>query len=77
MCHSFICWNSTGGGMSAGLPRGAPLSTQRAMVSISASLRDLSSLNSCTPMFLSMYHGGMVRVTTFSRIDRAHGRVSS
>ena len=28
-------------------------------------------------MFLSMYHGGIARVTTFSLMDRAHGRASS
>ena len=28
-------------------------------------------------MFLSIYHGGIERLVTFSRIERAQGRVSS
>ncbi len=47
------------GGMSAGLPRGAPLSTHFAIFAISASLSDGSCLNRWMPMFFSTYHGGM------------------
>ena len=77
VCQMSRAANSTGGGMSAGLPRGAPASTQSTMVSISASLSERSYLKPCTPMFLSMNQGGMVRVSTFSRMARAQGRVSS
>ena len=77
ICQSKFIEKSTGGGMSAGFPRGAPLSTQRTMVVISSSLSDLSSLKPCTPMFLSMNHGGILRVVTFSLIDLAQGRACS
>ena len=62
--------------MSSGLPRGAPASTHATMVSISAWLSERSYLKPWTPTLGSMYQGGMVRVDTLSRIDRAHGRVS-
>jgi hypothetical protein len=53
--------NWRGGGASAGLPSGAPASTQRAIVAISASLNDGSSLNLRIPTRRSMYHGGISR----------------
>ena len=70
-----------GGGMSAGLPSGAPLSTQAAMASISASLSDGSFLKSWMPMSFSMYQGGMAsgwcrRPVRFLML-RAQGRTSS
>jgi len=66
-----------GGGMSFGLPCGAPASTQRTIVLIWSSLSDMSFLNCCTPTRRSMCHGGIWRVSTRLLIDRAHGRVSS
>ena len=67
--------------MSAGLPRGAPLSDHFAIAAISASLNDGSCLNPWMPMFFSTNHGGItpargprpVRVL----IDLAHGRTCS
>src|SRR5262245_60346483 len=75
--HSFPSLNERAGGMSAGLPIGAPLSTQRAIFPISSSLSDVSSLNFWMPMFRSMNHGGISRTEVFRLIDRAHGRASS
>ena len=69
--------HSSGGGMSAGLPSGAPLSTQRTTVSISASLSDMSLMNCWMPTVLSRYHGGISRASTRDRMARAQGRVSS
>ena len=64
--------------MSAGLPRGAPLSTHFAIVAISSSLSDGSSLNFWMPMFFSTNHGGMTPARAPSPvrvlIARAHGR---
>ena len=40
MVHRVVSFQTTGGGMSAGLPRGAPLSAQRAIIAISSSLSD-------------------------------------
>ena len=77
MRHSCGLGNSTGGGASAGLPRGDPLSTQAAMAAISASVRDGSSLKSWIPMRRSTYHGGISRVSTLRLMERAHGRTSS
>src|SRR5216117_2116842 len=77
MVHSFAAANVGGAGRSAGLPRGAPASIHRAMVAISASASDRSSLNFWIPTFRSMYQGGISRVDTFCRIDRAQGRASS
>lgn len=68
---------TSGGGRSAGFPRGAPASTQAAMVSISASLSEGSSLKCWMPMFLSMNHGGISRAAVRLRIDRAQGRTSA
>ena len=62
--------------MSAGLPRGAPPSTQRTMVFNSASVSERSLLNSEMPTVLSMCQGGICRVDTRSRIERAQGRDS-
>ena len=76
MCHLSTSANWRGGGMSAGLPAGAPLSTHFAMVAISASVSDGSSLNLVMPTWRSMYHGGISRAVTFCLIDRAHGRAS-
>jgi hypothetical protein len=72
---------SSGFGMSAALPRGAPVSTHFAIIAISASLSDGSCLKPWMPMFFSTNHGGItpacgpipVRVL----IDRAHGRTCS
>src|SRR5579862_2978825 len=46
------------------------------MVAISSSVSDGSSLNLETPTLRSICHGGITRVMTFSRIERAHGRAS-
>ena len=77
MCQMSRWANCRGAGRSAGLPRGAPASTQDTMVSICSSLSERSYLKPWTPTFGSMYQGGMVRDDTLSRIARAHGRVSS
>ena len=63
--------------MSAGLPCGAPLSTQLAIFAISSSLSEESSLNFWMPMFLSMNQGGISRAAVLRLIARAHGRTSS
>ncbi len=62
--------------MSALLPSGAPASTQAAMVAISWSVRDGSSLNSWIPTLRSTNQGGILRFTTFSLIERDQGRAS-
>ena len=73
--------NGGGVGMSAWSPCGAPLSAQRAIVSISASLSDQSSLNSWMPMSFSMYQGGITPIWSRRPVRylmaRAHGRASS
>ena len=74
--HFDASGHSRGGGMSAGSPPGAPPSTQRTTVSISASVSDRSFLNAVMPTVRSRCHGGICRVETRSRIDRAHGRAS-
>ena len=76
MVHSLPSGNCRGGGRSAGLPRGAPASTQRPISAISASLSDGSSLNSRTPTSFSMNHGGIVRSEVRALMARAHGRTS-
>ncbi len=63
--------------MSAGLPRGEPASTQRAIVAISSSLSDGSFLNDVMPIDLSMWNGGISRELVRVLIERAHGRASS
>ena len=67
--------------MSAGLPRGAPLSAHFATFAISSSLREGSSLNFWMPMFFSMYQGGITPargpMPVRCLIARAQGRTSS
>src|SRR5438552_3111321 len=76
MCHLSTSLNCRGAGMSAAFPAGAPASTHFAIVAISASLSDGSSLNFVIPTCRSMYHGGISRAAVFCLIDRAHGRTS-
>ena len=59
ICHSPPLWKFSGGGMSAGFPRGAPLSTHFAILAISSSLSEGSSLYCWMPMSFSMYQGGI------------------
>src|SRR6478672_1333460 len=70
-----------GGGMSAGLPLGAPLSAHFAIFAISSSLNEGSFLKVWIPMFFSMYHGGMTPacgpMLVRFLIARAQGRTSS
>ena len=81
MAHAALSMYCFGGGMSAGFPRGAPLSAHFAIVAISSSLSDGSLWNFWIPMFFSTYQGGMtpafgpMLVRVF--IARAHGRASS
>jgi hypothetical protein len=82
--HSTALANLRGGGKSAGLPSGAPLSAQAANSAISSSLRDGSSLNCWMPMFFSMNHGGIAPRPYCDRasavrcfIARAYGRACS
>src|SRR5438874_290946 len=76
MCHLSTSVNWRGGGISAELPCGAPASAHFAIVAISASVNDGSSLNFVMPTWRSMYHGGISRAATFALIDFAHGRAS-
>src|SRR5437867_419774 len=76
MCHRCESSNWRGGGISAGLPSGAPPSTQATIVAISSSVSEGSSLNRRIPTLRSINHGGMSRVTTFAFIARAQGRAS-
>ena len=76
-CQTSPSGQSAGGGRSAGLPRGAPASTQRATVSISASLSEMSFSNCWMPTVLSRCQGGIDRSTTLVRMARAQGRTSS
>ena len=69
--------HSRGGGRSAGSPGGAPASTQRTMVSISASLSEASLRNCWMPTVLSRNHGGISRAATRARMARAQGRDSA
>src|SRR5438034_11814533 len=57
--HLSAVSNWRGVGMSAGLPRGAPLSAHFAILAISSSLSEGSFLNFWIPMFFSTNHGGM------------------
>ena len=75
--HSSNDASCTGGGASAGLPRGAPASTHVPIVAISSSVSDASSLNVRTPTLRSMYHGGISRCAVRSLMARAQGRTSS
>ena len=81
MSHSSAPAKTRAGGMSAGFPRGAPLSTHAAMVSISASLSEMSSLNVWMPTSFSMNQGGITPMRFLSPVRclmlRAHGRTSS
>ena len=67
--------------MSAGLPRGAPLSAQRAIFATSSSLSEMSFLYCWMPMSFSMYHGGIVpcllRIDVRRLMADAYGRASS
>ena len=77
----FVSSHLSAGGMSAGFPRGAPLSAHFAIRAISLSLSDGSFLYFWMPMFFSTYQGGMtpafgptpVRVL----MARAQGRTCS
>src|SRR5436309_7256530 len=75
--HSLAAGHSLGGGMSFGSPGAAPESTQRTIVRICSSVSDMSFLNFWTPTVRSMCQGGICLVRTRSRMDLAHGRVSS
>src|ERR1019366_674737 len=75
-CHLSASENFRLAGMSAGLPSGEPPSTHAVIVAISASVSEGSFLNLLTPTFLSICQGGMVRLTTLSLMERAHGRAS-
>ena len=77
MCHASSSGNTGGGGRSAGLPRGAPASDHAAIVAISASVSDGSSLNCWMPTLRSMCQGGMMRSRTRVLMARAQGRTSS
>ena len=63
--------------MSPGFPRGAPASTHAAIVAISASFKDGSSLNFWMPMFFSMNHGGISCFAVRVLMLLAHGRTCS
>ena len=79
--HSSTSMNAIGGGRSAGLPSGAPLSAHVAIRAISSSFSDGSSLKRWMPMSFSMYQGGMT--PNWSRrpvrylMARAQGRTSA
>ena len=66
--------------MSAGLPRGAPASTQLATFPTSSSVREMSFLYFWMPMFFSMNQGGMTsglsRSPVLYLMAFAHGLVS-
>ena len=67
--------------MSAGLPRGAPLSAHFATLAISSSLREGSCLNFWIPMFFSTKNGGIaplwLRRAVRVFMDLAQGLTSS
>ena len=67
--------------MSAGLPRGAPLSAHLAIFAISSSLSEMSSLYCWMPTFFSMNHGGIASGLSRSAVRAlmalAQGRTSS
>ena len=64
-----------GAGASAASPAGAPASTQRRIVSISASVRPRSLEK--TPAGADANHGGISRASTLPAMARAQGRVSA
>ena len=76
MCQVSLTPKSSGFGMSAGLPCGAPASTHFEIVWISWSESDGSLLNFWMPTCLSMNQGGISRFETFALMARAHGRAS-
>ena len=67
--------------MSAAFPRGAPLSTHRAIFVISSSLNEGSRLKCWMPTLFSMNHGGITPGLSRSAVRclmlLAHGRTSS
>ena len=69
-----VAGHSIGFGMSLASPFGAPAATHFTTVSISLSESERSFSKSWMPSDLSMCQGGICRVCTRSRIDRAHGR---
>src|SRR6478672_4762419 len=79
--HVFASAHFRGGGMSAGLPLGAPLSAHLAILAISSSLSDGSFLKPWMPMFFSMYQGGITPacgpIPVRCLMALAHGRTSS
>jgi hypothetical protein len=77
ICHASSSGNWTAGGMSAALPRGAPASTQLAIVAISLSLSEGSFLKWRMPTLRSMNHGGISRAVIRCLIALAYGRTSS
>ena len=76
-CQALVSANWRGAGMSAGLPRGAPASTQRPIVAISSLVSDGSFLNEVMPIDLSMWKGGISCDAVRALMERAHGRASS
>ena len=77
MLHAAASGNWRAGGMSSGLPRGAPLSAHLAIFAISSSLNDGSFLNFWMPIVFSMNQGGISRREVLSLMLFAHGRASS
>src|SRR5215470_18259832 len=81
IAHVLRLSNFRGGGMSAGLPCGAPLSAHVPIIAISASDSDGSFLYCWMPTFFSMYHGGITPrcgpIDVRCLIARAYGRTSS
>src|SRR5262249_26519586 len=69
-----VSLNFGAAGKSDEVPSFAPPSTQPRIVAICCS-DNLGSLRN-SPWFGSAYQGGISRLTTFSRIDLAHGRTS-
>ena len=77
MCQTSLSSKFRGGGMSFMSPFAAPWSAQAAIVAISSSVSDGSSLNFWMPMFRSMCQGGIMRAVVRVLISRAYGRTSS
>src|SRR5439155_3717221 len=61
--------NTSGGGVSAGFPRGAPESTHFTIVAISSSEIPLSFLNFRMHTLGLTYHDGLIRNNTFYLIE--------
>ena len=76
--HRVLSFQTRAAGMSAGLPRGAPLSAHFAMSAISSSESDGSFLKCWMPMSFSTYHGGITPARGPTPVRalmlRAHGR---